>query len=122
MRDVLQAQYYERVQHQGLIYEKWSQREGRSGSKKDPVLPLEYENFLTKIPSSIEVYLSKDAESWEKMDGGITENPERKLEVCTYSTASFDRKARYIKLMIQHEQPEGREKGNAFMVDEIIVK
>jgi len=92
------------------------------------LLELVQLNFLKQLgghyylPSSIEVYLSKDAESWEKMDGGITENPERKLEVCTYSTASFDRKARYIKVMIQHEQPEGREKGNAFMVDEIIVK
>ena len=74
------------------------------------------------LPSSIEVFISKNGEAWESIAGEITENTNRKLEVCTFSSESFDRKSRYIKVVIKHFKPADREKGNAFMVDEIVVK
>jgi hypothetical protein len=74
------------------------------------------------VPSSVEVSISRDGESYEKLELNMDENPEKKLEVCRLATPSFDRKTRYIKINIQAFKPEGRDKGNAFLVDEIVVK
>lgn len=74
------------------------------------------------LPSSVEISVSRDGDSYEKLEVNMEENPEKKLEVCSLATISFDRKTRYIKINIQAFKPEGRDKGNAFMVDEIVVK
>jgi len=70
----------------------------------------------------VEVMLSKDGIEYQTVEGQITENEQRQLEVCEYKTASFDTKARYVKLKIKKLNISGRESGNGFMIDEIIVK
>ncbi len=74
------------------------------------------------VPSSVKISISRDGDSYEKLEVKMKENSEKKLEVCPLATASFDRKTRFIKINIQSFKPEGRDKGNAFMVDEIIVR
>lgn len=84
-------------------------------------------NFLKQLssniylPSSVDVFLSRDGESWEKINGEMKEDVNKNLEVCNYSTESFDRKARYVKVSIVKQKSTKKETGNAFMVDEIIV-
>lgn len=45
----LRSAWARRIQHEGFIYEKLSQRESRRGGGKGATLPLEVENFLSKI-------------------------------------------------------------------------
>lgn len=74
------------------------------------------------LPASVEISVSKDGESLETLEVSKKENPNRKLEVCSFGVSSVDRKARFVKVKIKHFQPADREKGNSFMVDEVIVR
>lgn len=74
------------------------------------------------LPSSIELSISKDGENFEIIDANLNQNENRRLENCTFSTENMDRKTRFVKVKLTKPQIENREKGNAFMVDEIIVK
>ena len=73
------------------------------------------------LPEEVQLSISKDGENYEPIDILICDNPKRQLEVAEYRTSSFATKARYIKLNIKHFKPEDRKKGNAFMIDEILV-
>ena len=70
----------------------------------------------------VEVMLSKDGTEYQTVEGQMTAHEQRQLEVCEYKTASFDTKARFVKLKIKKLNILGRKSHNAFMIDEIIVK
>jgi len=73
------------------------------------------------LPDSVKVNISRDGVSYEPLDVLICSNANRKLEVSKYRTESFATKARFIKLTIKQSKVEDRDKGNAFMIDEVIV-
>jgi len=79
-------------------------------------------NHHIYLPREVELLVSNDGESFENIEVSHIDKPERNLEVCIYKTANFDRKIRYVKLKISPFKPEGRERGNAFMIDELIVR
>ena len=83
---------------------------------------LKYLNGHIYLPSSVELYISRDGESFEMINVKLQENTDRRLEICNLHTGNIDRKTRYIKFKIDQPLIEGREKGNAFMVDEMVVK
>ena len=70
----------------------------------------------------VEVLLSKDGADYQSLKGSMTENEQRKLEVCLFKTESFDAKTRYVKIKIKKLDISGRESHNGFMIDEIIVE
>ncbi|MBK1829651.1 hypothetical protein JIN77_02850 [Verrucomicrobiaceae bacterium R5-34] len=45
---LLRSAWIRRIQHEGLVHEKWGKREGTSIGKKDAMLPPEYEKFLAE--------------------------------------------------------------------------
>jgi len=73
------------------------------------------------LPDSIEISISRDGESFEKLRVYNKEIPNQHLQVCPFSTASYATKARYIKLKIKHHQTKDKKNGYAFMIDEILV-
>lgn len=83
---------------------------------------LKYLNAHVYLPSSFEIWISKDGEDYELLEVGLYAKDDRRLEVCPLSTGNIDRKTRFIKVKINQPNVQGRDKGNAFMVDEIIVK
>jgi len=74
------------------------------------------------LPSSVELYISKEGDVYENIEVKIEENNDKKLGICTLGTDYLDRKTRYIRLRIQQAKVDHRQKGNAFLVDEIVVK
>ncbi|NOR88593.1 MAG: DUF4981 domain-containing protein, partial [Bacteroidales bacterium] len=74
------------------------------------------------LPKELELSISKDGVSYEKIEVNLQQSNHRKLEVATAQTPYFDRKTRYLKWKIKAYVPEKRKKGNAFMIDEIMVK
>lgn len=83
---------------------------------------LKYLDHHIYLPSSVKISISRDGEHFEEMESNLNENPNRRVEVCEFSTANIDRKTRYIKINIEQPKIEGREKGNSFMVDEVLVR
>lgn len=83
---------------------------------------LKYLDGHIYLPSSIEVLISRDGESYELLESELHESDKRRLEICTLSTGNIDRKTRFIKIKINKPKVPEREKGNAFMVDEIVVQ
>ncbi|MCK5775771.1 MAG: DUF4981 domain-containing protein, partial [Bacteroidales bacterium] len=71
---------------------------------------------------NVQVLLSKNGIDYQAVEASMTENEQRKLEVCLFKTASFATKARYVKLKIQKLNIADRKSNNAFMVDEVIVR
>lgn len=74
------------------------------------------------LPSSAKISISRDGEKFEEITSNLEDHADRRLEVCKLTTGNIDRKTRYIKINIGQPKIEDREKGNSFMVDEIIVR
>jgi len=73
------------------------------------------------LPKQVELSISKDGESYEPLNVLTCNNPKRLLEVTEYRTASYATKTRFVKINIKHQQPKEKKKGNAFMIDEVMV-